>query len=162
MPDWKKIKAEYIRGGISYKKLSEKYGVSFSSIVRRARSEKWTDLRKKAAQKANTKIVESVAVREADRVAKYMTVADKILRKIDEGVESGELLYNPKAIHELTGAIRDLKEIHGLRTALDDEEQKARIEKLRNDAKKDQNIDDEKEQYGVFLMPKIMEVPADE
>lgn len=134
MPDWKKIKAEYIRGGISYRKLAAKYGVSLSSVCDHSKAEKWADLRKQTANKANTKITESVASQEAARAAKYLTVADKILQKIDEGVESGELLYNPKAIHELTGAIRDLKEIHGLRTALDDEEQRARIDKLRRDA----------------------------
>ena len=54
MPDWKKIKAEYIRGGTSYRKLADKYrqdGVSFSSIRRRAEKEKWTDLRTQAEQK---------------------------------------------------------------------------------------------------------------
>ena len=54
--DWKKIKAEYIRGGTSYQKLATKYGVSFSSIRRRSEKEKWTDLRAKSVQKTNMKI----------------------------------------------------------------------------------------------------------
>ena len=46
--DWKKIKSDYIAGGTSYRKLAEKYGVSFSTLKDIARKEKWTDLREKA------------------------------------------------------------------------------------------------------------------
>ena len=70
MPDtkWKKIKAEYIRGGTSYRKLAEKHGVSFSTLRKVASKEKWTDLRNKAETKRDTKIIETIASREADRV----------------------------------------------------------------------------------------------
>ena len=49
--DWKKIKSEYIAGGTSYRKLAEKYGVSFSTLKRVAVKEKWTDYREKAREK---------------------------------------------------------------------------------------------------------------
>ena len=51
--DLKKAKAEYIAGGISYKRLAEKYGVSFSTIRRAAEKEKWTDLKAQAEQKTS-------------------------------------------------------------------------------------------------------------
>ena len=42
--DWKKIKSEYIAGGTSYRRLAEKYGVSFSTLRGIAEREKWTEL----------------------------------------------------------------------------------------------------------------------
>ena len=46
MTDWKSIKAEYIRGGTSYRKLCSKYGVSFSSLRAIAGKEKWKKILK--------------------------------------------------------------------------------------------------------------------
>ena len=43
--DWKRIKAEYIAGGTSYRKLCEKYGCALSTIKRIARDEDWVGLR---------------------------------------------------------------------------------------------------------------------
>ena len=63
MPDYNKIKAEYIRGGVSIRKLAEKYGVPFSTLAKKQRIEKWTDLRTKSGLKRDEKIAESVAKR---------------------------------------------------------------------------------------------------
>ena len=135
--DWKKIKAEYIRGGISYRKLAEKYGVSFSSISRRMREEKWTDLRKQSESKANAKIVESVAEKETERINMFESIADKLLAQIDKIIEDPEVLLHVKSMRDLTGAIRDLKEIKGFKSDLDLQEQKARIDKLRKEAREE-------------------------
>lgn len=136
MPDWKKIKAEYIRGGTSYRKLADKYrqdGVSFSSIRRRAEKEKWTDLRTQAEQKSSTKIVESVASQEANRVGEIESVADILLQKIKEGVADGTLIVDSQSIRQITASIKDLRDIKGYKSELDMQEQMARIEKLRKD-----------------------------
>lgn len=71
-PNWKKIKAEYVRGGISQQKLADKYGVSISTIERRARLEKWTELRKEREGKAAEKLVEKAADIQADTAAKLL------------------------------------------------------------------------------------------
>ena len=157
MPDFKKIKAEYIRGGVSYRKLADKYGVSFSSIRRRAEKENWTDLRTQAEQKSSTKIVESVASREAKRVDGIQTVADMLLEKIKEGVADGTLIVDSQSIRQITASIKDLRDIKGYKSELDMQEQMARIEKLRKDATKDDVSTDEQGQYGVFILPPILE-----
>ena len=69
-PNWKKIKAEYVRGGISQRQLAQKYGVSFSTIERRARLEKWTDLRKEREGKATEKLIQKTADIQADTAAR--------------------------------------------------------------------------------------------
>ena len=134
MPDWKKIKAEYIRGGVSYRKLADKYGVSFSTLRKLASKENWTDLRNKAGAKRDTKIVEAVASQEAKRVDGIQTVADKLLSRIEEGVDTGVLITDSQSIKQLTGALKDLREIKGMKSELDMQEQIARIEKLKKDA----------------------------
>ena len=137
MPDFKKIKAEYIRGGVSYRKLAEKHGVSFSSIRRRAEKEKWTDLRKKSSRKADEKIALSVASQEAERVSGIETVADMLLQKIMEGVKDGTLIVDTQSIRHITSSLKDLRDIKGYKSELDMQEQLARIEKLRKDVEED-------------------------
>ena len=63
---WRKLKAEYIAGGISQKALSDKYGVPFGTLQKRARVEKWNAKRKKADEKAVEKVSEKTAEAVAD------------------------------------------------------------------------------------------------
>ena len=141
MPDWKKIKAEYIRG-VSYRRLADKYGVSFSSIQKRGAKEKWTDLRKMSSRKSDEKIVESVASQEARRVDGIQTVADMLLEKIKEGVADGSLIIDSQSIRQITASIKDLREIKGCKSELDMQEQLARIEKLRKEAQTEEESKD--------------------
>ena len=141
MPDWKKIKAEYIRG-VSYRRLADKYGVSFSSIQKRGAKEKWTDLRKMSSRKSDEKIVESVASQEARRVDGIQTVADMLLEKIKEGVADGSLIIDSQSIRQITASIKDLREIKGYKSELDMQEQLARIEKLRKEAQTEEESKD--------------------
>lgn len=141
MPDWRKIKAEYIRG-VSYRRLADKYGVSFSSIQKRGAKEKWTDLRKMSSRKSDEKIVESVASQEARRVDGIQTVADMLLEKIKEGVADGSLIIDSQSIRQITASIKDLREIKGYKSDLDMQEQLARIEKLRKDAQTEEESKD--------------------
>lgn len=141
MPDYKMIKAEYIRGGTSYRKLAEKYGVSLSSITRRSKSEKWADLRKQSENRANTKIVESVASQQAKRVDMFESISDKLLKMISDGIDDGSIAVTGRGFRDITGALKDLREIKGLKSELDMQEQIARIEKLRKDAQ-DESVED--------------------
>ena len=153
MADWKKIKAEYVRGGVSYRKLADKYGVSFSTIQKVGADEKWTDLRKKSSRKAEEKIVESVASQEAKRVDGIQTVADMLIDKIKDGVKNGILVSDAQSIRQITASIKDLREIKGYKSDLDMQEQIARIDKLRREAEKG---DDDRE-----IVVKLDSVPEE-
>ena len=142
-PNWKKIKAEYIRGGTSYKKLSEKYGISQSTIRKVAAKEKWVELRNKSGTKRDMKIAESVAKKEAEKFHKILSVTDLLLDKIEEKVKAGDILIESRDFKALTAALKDIKDIKTVKTDLDIEEQKARIAKLKKDTeddKKDNSI----------------------
>lgn len=126
--DLKKAKAEYIAGGISYKRLADKYGVSFSTIRRAAEKEKWTDLKAQAEQKSSIKIVESVAEQNGKHTVSVIDVADKLLKKIETLIDTEKLTISH--IKDLSSSLKNLKEIKGIKSDIDLKEQKARIKKL--------------------------------
>lgn len=139
--DWKKIKAEYIAGGISYRKLAEKYGVSFSTLRNIAIREKWTDLREQASNKAVTKLVESIGEQNGTYTVSINDVADKLLDKIVDMMEQEGL--TSQSLRHLTSSLKDIKDIKGIKSDIDLKEQNARIEKLRKEIEgeqKDTNI----------------------
>lgn len=131
-PDWNKIKAEYIAGGTSYRKLAEKHGVPRTTLERKAKEEKWTDLRRQANGKAEAKIVDSVSEKQASRASKIIDVADMLLDKIAEFVMVG--VSDTQGLKHISSALKDLKEIKGFKSELDLREQEARIAKLLREA----------------------------
>jgi transposase-like protein len=131
--DWLKIKAEYISGNISYRKLAEKHGVSFNTLKRRAVEEEWYKLRQQKEEKTTTKIINSASDKDAKKANKIIDVADKLLDKISAMVDkAGE--YNTQNIKNLTSALKDLKEIKGYKSDVDLREQEARIANLERQA----------------------------
>lgn len=68
-PNWKRIKAEYIRGGISQQKLADKYGVHRSTLQGRMQREGWQQLRDETQAKASQKLVEKTADAQAGFLA---------------------------------------------------------------------------------------------
>ena len=88
--DWKRIKAEYIAGGTSLRELSEKYGVSFSTIQKKSMEEKWSNLRKKSRRKEEEKIIDSVSSKEAkkavDKLERVSDLTDKLLDKLEQAI----------------------------------------------------------------------------
>jgi transposase-like protein len=151
--DWKAIKAEYIAGGISYRKLAEKHGVSFSTLKEWARREKWTDLKEKANHKADTILAEKIGKRNAKKSAKIDRLVDRLLDMVDERLEA--LIIEGKDVKSIASALKDLKELKGIKDKLDVKEQKARIAKLERDAQDEEKEDnrivvemgDEAEEY---------------
>lgn len=138
--DWKQIKAEYIAGGTSYRKLCEKYGVSRTTLQKKAKDEKWVDLRSQAEAKAETKIIETVSKKEAARLNKIIDVTDKLLDKISTIID---MVDDTQGIKHISSALRDIKEIKGFKTDADMREQEARIKKLQKEAEKEDDTVDE-------------------
>ena len=140
--DWKRIKAEYIAGGTSYRKLAEKYKVKLSALRSVAEREKWVELKAQTQHKTNTKLTETVSDIEVKKAVDIIDVADKLLEKIEQ---VAEMVSDPDSIKKLTSAIKDIREIKGVKTAKDLEEQDARIAKLRKDAERDNDTTNEVE-----------------
>ena len=142
MADWQAIKTEYITTDTSYRKLAEKYGVSRVQIGNVGKEEGWVELRRQHLDATLTKTVEAISEQEVDRAKRILTVADKLLNKIEAIVDAVDAVDIPaKSIRALTAAVKDLKEIQGVRSKLDDQEQEARIANLRKQAEKDDDDD---------------------
>jgi Glu-tRNA(Gln) amidotransferase subunit E-like FAD-binding protein len=152
--DWNELKAEYIAGGTSYRKLAEKYGVSFNNLKNVAVKEGWAKLREQAENKATTKMVNSIANDISKNAVKINDVADKLLRKIVDLLEASEVA-DSQTIKQCTSALKDIKDIKGVKSEIDLKEQEARIDKLRKDAELNKQDDDKP--CGVLLMPPIMD-----
>ena len=150
--DWNKLKAEYIAGGTSYRKLAEKYGVDKNKVQRVATREKWCELRGQAKAKSESKMVNTISKEIANKSVKINDVADKLLDKISSLLDDFDL--DTQSIKHLTSSLKDIKDIKGLKSDIDLREQEARIDKLRKDAEKDKPNEDNP--YGVVLMPPIM------
>lgn len=151
--DWNKIKAEYIAGGTSYRKLAKKYDIDYHAVQRIATKEGWVKLKSQAKAKSESKMVNSVANDITNNAVKINNVADKLLDKISSLLDDFEL--DTQGIKHLTSSLKDIKDIKGLKSDIDLREQEARIDKLRKDA--EQNNGDEGKPSGVIMMPPIMD-----
>ena len=142
MADWHAIKTEYITTDTSYRKLAQKHGVGYQAICHKSREEGWIAMREQHKNNTTIKTLEKISQQEADRAAKIHSVADKLLLKIEAMVDA-ERPLDTKGIRALTAAVKDLKEIQSVKSALDEQEQRARIANLQKQADKDEDKTDE-------------------
>jgi hypothetical protein len=133
--DWKRIKAEYLAGGTSYRKLAQKYGITLAVLRNVAEREEWVKLKAQAQHKTNTKIVDAVSDKAAQKAIDIIDVADKLLGKISELMD--EVPLDTQSMKHLTSALKDLKEIKGFKSDADMREQEARIRNLEKQAEAD-------------------------
>lgn len=134
--DWNAIKAEYIAGGTSYRKLAEKYKVSRTTLERKAKDEKWSELRRQAEGKAEAKIINAISKKKASIDDKYFRLVDKLFDKAEATIDAIEQ-WHPTLLKEMATTMKYLKECKGIKSEADMREQEARIAKLRADAEKD-------------------------
>lgn len=85
--DWQTIKTEYITGNISYRKLCQKHGVSYTTLSERALDEGWVKARERFRAKTLSKTLDKTSEREANRLARLM---DTTSRAIDVAVKAFE------------------------------------------------------------------------
>ena len=135
--DWNAIQQEYIADeSTSYRKLSQKYGVSVDAIYKRAKKENWQEQRKQLKEKTITKSIEKISKDRAAAVKKYDNMVGNMARKLERAIES----VDPKdttAIRRLTASLCDLRELLGVKSDADSREQEARIANLRKQADKE-------------------------
>lgn len=86
--DWLKIRNEYINGGGSYRKLAEKYGISFSVLKDIAVKEHWAEAKKQHMDNIRTKTeqktVEKISDSESEIAAIKSRLKLDIFRQLEE------------------------------------------------------------------------------
>jgi hypothetical protein len=154
--DWKRIKAEYIAGGTSYRKLAEKYGVPRSNLERVAKREGWTALRRQTEDKAEAKIIDAISDKSAKIDDKYFSLVDKLLDRAGEVIELMPE-WSVASLKDMATTMKYLKECKGVKSDADMREQEARIRNLERQAEKDGGDD---KPSGVLILPSISEMPS--
>lgn len=133
--NWDKIKTEYITDATtSYRKLAEKYKISFGNICKRGRDEQWTSLRKQHSSELVTESVEAVKDAEVESFVQVQKTALYLIQRLDRCAQA-------KSDEELDGYFRDyavtLKNLRDvLQTPLENRKKQAEIDALRK------NLDD--------------------
>ncbi|MBO7250819.1 MAG: hypothetical protein J6V42_06055 [Clostridia bacterium] len=134
--DWKRIKAEYIAGGTSYRKLCTKYGVSRTTLQRKAKDEDWLGLRSQTEAKTETKIVNDVSTKNAKVDDTYFRCVDKLMKKAEELIDNTPI-WQPTNLKDMATTMKYLKECKGVKSDADLREQEARIKKLEMECERD-------------------------
>lgn len=148
--DWNVLKAEYIAGGTSYRKLAEKYGVSQSTLRQRAAREKWSEQKNNVRTEVEQKIIDTISDEQSEQAVSAASLISKaamnFLKQIaDESVKllNGEIEAEYRTKYsEYALALSRFKDVLDIKSEKDIEEQQARIDNLRKQAEKDRGTDD--------------------
>ena len=124
--DWKAIRAEYIGGGISQRKLADKHGIPVDKLLKIANREHWKDDREKASNKAAIVAQQKTAVAAADNAVLAADIKKRLLLRLSRveqkfpldateiRTQSGKSIAVYK-LRDLTAAYKDL--IEGMTSA---------------------------------------------
>ena len=132
--DWTAARDEYIQGGVTYRQLAEKYRVPLRTLGKRAKAEDWVGLRQQVVDKSATLAADAAAQAKADMATRIYDSAGLMLDKVLDALQDD---ITPKEIRALTAAVKDIREIVGIKSAGDQVEQEARIAALRSKADRD-------------------------
>jgi hypothetical protein len=86
--DWNAIRADYIAGGCSYRKLAGKYNITKDAIARKAKSEGWDKDRDKVRVKSATKVIQKTADAVADNAVIAERIKTKLLQRLEKEIDS--------------------------------------------------------------------------
>ena len=136
MVDWAKIRTEYIKTGLAYRKLAAKYNISFNTLKNRAIKEKWVELRKQKENKTTTKTIESLSDKESEQAVSIQSAADLILKRTSELLNSAPAT-SLESLKTAASTLKILKEVMDIKGDADMREQEARIAKLQREAEDD-------------------------
>lgn len=157
-PDWKAIEADYLATGMSYTTLAKKWSVSLSTLKKKAAAGQWgakfadivqqtepapapkkePEPGREPEPQAEMITAEEMALElRAMRQRRFNEVTDAMMDRIINALELIEP-DNTLALSTLVKALKDLREMQGLnKSALDIEEQRARIEKIKSEIRRD-------------------------
>lgn len=131
--DWAKIEAEYITTDTSYRRLAEKYRVDQATIARKAKKEDWVSKRQRHVNETQAKVLAADTRKKVNRAAALNEAADLLLERTLNGIKAFKELP-ATAAKNYSDALKNIKEVHMIRSEEDIREQEARIAKLQKDA----------------------------
>lgn len=119
--DWNAIKTEYVTTDTSYRRIAKKYGLLASTVSRKGKQENWFEEKQRWEKKTFKKTIDALSGKQVDRVTRLLTVTDTILGKIEKALEEMSDM-EIQQYRQITAALKDIKEIQTLKTAVEDRE----------------------------------------
>ena len=86
--NWDRIRAEYIAGSISQRKLAQKYKIPWSTLEKRAAREKWAEDRENARTIFTANAVQETANAVAENAIIAARIKEKLLRKLEKEIDA--------------------------------------------------------------------------
>ena len=113
---WGKIKAEWLKGGITQKQLAEKYGVKLKTLQNRASNEGWKNLKGKIKEKTEEKLCARVTRARVTHLEKLIQANEDLL---DGLVALAQMVKEkPQLLFDVNGSIKNAESFaKGLQTA---------------------------------------------
>lgn len=142
MVDWNAIKTEYITTNTSYRKLSDKYNVSFNTLQCRAKREGWVELQRHHQEEIETKTIKNAVNKASEYKSTLYDLAYDIaiqLKTMTQGKTIEDLAKAGLKPRDITGAIKDIEDILHIKSEADMREQEVRIKNLQK------QVDDDNE-----------------
>ena len=180
-PDWSAIEADYLATGLKYPSLAKKWGVSLNTLKKKASAGKWAAkleavaARTEAPETAPTAPTPIEAPDTVPNVSTELVTSEEFSaelrsRRYRRMIEASDMIMDhiidalglikpddTMALGTLVRALKDLREMQGLnKSALDIEEQRARIAKLRSDTR----IVEDNGEGGIIFMPTMADRPT--
>ena len=177
---WEQVKRDFLTSGLSYSQLAEKYNVSISTLKKTASREGWTTQKDVVELAVSQKepirnrvpkepvpydseaepividAMESAITQERTRYERFMNMTDALANRIEDALAIVEP-DNTYSITLLARALKDLRDLQRLnKDALDIEEQRARIMKLKSDTR----IVETEDGGGIIVLPEIDSKPV--
>ena len=102
---WPKIKAEYLKGGITQKELAKKYGVNLKTLQNRASNEGWKNEKGKIREKTEELLRGRVARARVNHLEKLIEANEALLDGLVKLAE--QVRDDPEILKDKTGSIRN-------------------------------------------------------
>ena len=102
---WSRIRAEWLKGGITQKELAKKYGISVKTIQNRAYKEGWKKQKGKIEEKTEEKTRERIVRARVNRLEKLIEANEALLDGLVKMAK--EIQEKPYLLKDKTGSIRN-------------------------------------------------------
>jgi hypothetical protein len=129
-----KIKSEFISGKKTLQEAADEYNVPYSTLTKKSHEGKWKELRKECGKKTEKKVLEATAERNARDIERFYNIGNKLLDKAETMIDN---IIDADDFVKCSNAMSKIKDVLDLRSKEDRDEQRARIEKLRKEAERD-------------------------
>ena len=104
---WSKIRAEWLKGGITHAELAKKYGLSVKTVQNHAYKEGWKNEKGKIREKVEEKTRERVVRARVSHLEKLIQANEALLDGMVQLAE--QVKENPKILTDKTGSIRNVE-----------------------------------------------------